>query len=222
MKILNLYAGIGGNRKLWGDEHEITAIENNESIAKIYQDFFPNDKVIVTDAHKYLLEHYKEFDFIWTSPPCPTHSVCNNFLNAQGVERYPDMKLYEEIIFLKHWFKGMWVVENVVPYYEPLIKPFKAGRHCFWSNFNITNKKIECNFNIANMRASTRKNPEENLRSLELLHDYDLSKYDTKDKRKMLRNCVNPKLGKHIFDCAFRIKQHTLIQDKEQKVNKSG
>ena len=41
MKILNLYAGIGGNRKLWGDEHEITAIENNTSIAYIYQDFFP-------------------------------------------------------------------------------------------------------------------------------------------------------------------------------------
>ena len=58
MKILNLYAGIGGNRKLWGDGHEITAIEFNPEIAKIYQDFFPNDKVIVTDAHQYLLEHF--------------------------------------------------------------------------------------------------------------------------------------------------------------------
>ena len=28
MKILNLYAGIGGNRKLWGDEHEVVAVEN--------------------------------------------------------------------------------------------------------------------------------------------------------------------------------------------------
>lgn len=64
MKILNLYAGIGGNRKLWGDEHEITAVENDPNIAKIYQEFFPNDTVIVGDAHKYLLEHYKEFDFI--------------------------------------------------------------------------------------------------------------------------------------------------------------
>jgi len=25
MKILNLYAGIGGNRKLWGNDHEITS-----------------------------------------------------------------------------------------------------------------------------------------------------------------------------------------------------
>jgi site-specific DNA-cytosine methylase len=84
MKILNLYAGIGGNRKLWGDEHEVTAVENNEKIAKIYKDLFPKDQVIIADAHEYLLEHHKEFDFIWSSPPCPTHSVCNNFLYAQG------------------------------------------------------------------------------------------------------------------------------------------
>lgn len=29
MKILNLYAGIGGNRKLWGDEHEITDLKGD-------------------------------------------------------------------------------------------------------------------------------------------------------------------------------------------------
>lgn len=69
MKILNLYAGIGGNRKLWGDEHEITAVEYKPEIAKIYQDFFPNDKMVVGDAHQYLLGHFNEFDFIWSSPP---------------------------------------------------------------------------------------------------------------------------------------------------------
>lgn len=50
MKILNLYAGIGGNRKLWGNEHDITAVEMNESSAKIYQELFPKDKVIVGNA----------------------------------------------------------------------------------------------------------------------------------------------------------------------------
>ena len=80
MKILNLYAGIGGNRKLWGDEHEITAVEWDEKIAKIYQDFFPKDKVLVEDAHDYLLKHFEKYDFIWSSPPCPTHSVCSHFL----------------------------------------------------------------------------------------------------------------------------------------------
>jgi len=139
MKILNLYAGIGGNRKLWGDEHEVTAIENNPEIAKIYQDFFPKDKVIVTDAHRYLLEHYKEFDFIWSSPPCPTHSRMNTLLiNGRGLNaKYPDMKLYEEILLLKHYFKGKWVIENVISFYEPLIKPQKIGRHFYWANFKI-------------------------------------------------------------------------------------
>ena len=59
MKILNLYPGIGGNRKLWGEEHEITAVEYDKDIATIYKDFFPDDKVVVADAREYLLEHYK-------------------------------------------------------------------------------------------------------------------------------------------------------------------
>ena len=136
MKILNLYSGIGGNRKLWGDEHEVVAIENNEEIARAYKTFFPNDKVIVDDAHQYLLDNFKEFDFIWSSPPCQSHSRTNNFLHAQGVVRYPDMQLYEEIIFLRQWGKNIkWVVENVVGYYKPLIEAKKVGRHLFWANF---------------------------------------------------------------------------------------
>ena len=91
MKILNLYAGIGGNRKLWGNDHEITAVEYDNKIAAIYKDFFPNDNVIVGDAHQYLIDHYSEFDFIWSSPPCPTHSGCNYFLVGAGTVRYPDM-----------------------------------------------------------------------------------------------------------------------------------
>ncbi|MBS3104967.1 DNA cytosine methyltransferase [Candidatus Woesearchaeota archaeon] len=79
MKILNLYAGIGGNRKLWGGEIEVIAVEINPDIAKIYQDNFPNDKVIVGDAHAYLEEHFEEFDFIWSSPPCPSHSKIRRF-----------------------------------------------------------------------------------------------------------------------------------------------
>ena len=77
IKILNLYACLGGNRYKWdevADNLEITAVEWDEELAKLYQERFPNDKVIVADAHKYLLDNYKEFDFIWSSPPCPTHS----------------------------------------------------------------------------------------------------------------------------------------------------
>lgn len=67
MKILNLYAGIGGNRKLWGNNYEITAIELDEKIAAVYKELYPNDNVIVADAHTYLLKHFREFDFIWSS-----------------------------------------------------------------------------------------------------------------------------------------------------------
>ena len=47
MRILNLYAGIGGNRKLWGNDHQVTAIELEEDIANVYKQNFPNDNVII-------------------------------------------------------------------------------------------------------------------------------------------------------------------------------
>lgn len=58
-KVLNLYAGIGGNRKLW-DDVEIIAVEIDPKIAEIYQDFFPDDEVIITDAHRFLEENFDE------------------------------------------------------------------------------------------------------------------------------------------------------------------
>ena len=57
------------------------------------------------------------------------------------LRKYPDMKLYEEILFLQHFFKGKWVVENVVPYYKPLIEPIVNGRHAYWANFDIGDYK---------------------------------------------------------------------------------
>lgn len=139
MRILNLYSGIGGNRKLWGDEHEIVAVELDEEIAEEYKTNFPNDEVIVADAHEYLINNYHKFDFIWSSPPCPTHSRMRNLKNncPETIKKFPDMKLYEEILYLKHFFKGAWVVENVISWYNPLIEPVKSASHYFWSNFNI-------------------------------------------------------------------------------------
>lgn len=138
MKVLNLYAGIGGNRKLW-ERVEVTAVELDEATAQVYADYFPGDNLIVGDAHEYLLKHFKEFDMVWSSPPCPSHSKLNTFLvpNEHRELEYPDMKLYQEIILLKHWFKGKWVVENVVPYYDLLIPGKIIDRHVFWSNMNL-------------------------------------------------------------------------------------
>lgn len=203
IKILNLYSGIGGNRKLWtpeGNEHEITAIEINPEIAEIYQYFFPNDKVIIADAHQFLLEHFEEYDFIWSSPPCPTHSRLN-FLNnnkgEQGQEpKYPDMRLYEEIIFLKYWFKGKWVVENVVSYYPYLIEPFRYNSHYFWSNFYIGNSK------------DTKRYIREHLSELEMSDEYKNIKI--KNKEQIINNAVKPETGLYIFNAAFKIKQNTV------------
>ena len=192
MKILNLYGGIGGNRKLWGDEHEITAVELDENIAKVYARYFPNDKIVIGDAHKYLLEHFAEFDFIWSSPPCPTHSRLRNSLKRVV---YPDMNLYEEIILLQKWFKGKFVVENVIPYYKPLINPtVELSRHYYWANFRI--EKAEFEF----MNLGRKRKEREFLQGK---FGYDLSNFTGIDKRKVLRNCVTPEMGLHILQAVI-------------------
>lgn len=193
MKILNLYAGIGGNRKLWGDEHEVTAVENVTHIAEAYHTLYPNDVVVEVDAHQYLLDHFKEYDFIWSSPPCPTHSKANMSLQGYGIYRYPDMMLYQEIIFLKHFYKGKWVVENVDGYYVPLIHPtITIDRHHFWSNFAVSPLVTERKYNV---NRATKE-------ALALSHGIELPA-GTKDQRKLLRNAVLPQVGLHLFDEAY-------------------
>ena len=196
MKILNLYAGIGGNRKLWGNEHEITAIENSRDIAAVYSDLFPNDNVIVADAHKYLLDHYKEFDFIWSSPPCQSHSQIRYNIGFKADRKYkkvdakyPDLKLYEEVLLLKYWYEGKWVIENTIPYYNPLIEGVKMGKHLWWSNFDIGNYNVK-----------SRGHRGGTVETLTQLKGINLSKYDIKNKRQILRNCVEPELGLHILN----------------------
>ena len=193
MKILNLYAGIGGNRKLWVG-HEITAVELNPQIAAIYQDFFPNDRVIVGDAHQYLLDHFKKFDFIWSSPPCPTHSRMNHMKHMP--DRYPDMKLHQEVYFLKHFFGGLYVVENVKSYYEPPLKPVEMNKHYFWSNFYIL--KFEDDRKVRNDKGCTL---EWKMKERGIIVD-DFHAYDG-DKRTLINNCVQPELGLHILNTAI-------------------
>lgn len=209
MKVLNLYSGIGGNRKLWTDV-EVTAVELNPNIAKIYQDFFPDDKMIVADAHQYLLEHFKEFDFIWSSPPCPSHSrlrfmITKRTMGNAGYDQeiiYPDMKLYQEIILLQKYFNGLFVVENVKGYYEPLIIPKEIGRHYFWANFRMnsikTTLKIKRGISIGQQIKES---------------GFDISGYSNVRKDTVLRNCVEPELGLHIIECARGIiKSQDVLQ----------
>ena len=213
MKILNLYACLGGNRYKWNEvknDIEVTAVELDEECARLYQERFPKDKVIVTDAHKYLLEHYKDFDFIWSSPPCPTHSRARYWgVGANGKKPiYPDMKLYQEIIFLKHHFKGKYVVENVSPYYEPLILALKRHRHLYWTNFNLPNILTE-----RKVKVCTGTNEVKNLCKF---HNYDFYKYKGKQKiNKIARNLVDYEAGKTILETAIGIIKQQNIKQKE-------
>ena len=202
MKILNLYACLGGNRYKWNEvkeDIEVTAVEYDAELAKLYQERLPNDKVIVADAHQYLLDHYKEFDFIWSSPPCPTHSRIQHSMKTTRKMQYPDMKLYQEIIFLNTFFEGKYCVENVIPYYTPLIPAKERGRHLYWTNFNLPTI------------LSTRKNPDlsrtKNLISaLSNYHDYDFKKYKGEQAmNKVARNLVDYEAGKTIFETALGI-----------------
>lgn len=209
MKILNLYACLGGNRYKWdevakeaGIEIEVTAVELDEEAAKLYQERFPNDKVIVADAHQYLLDNFKEFDFIWSSPPCPSHSkVRISQKNRENFKfLYPDLKLYEEVIFLDNFFDGKYVVENVTPYYEPLVPAQKRGRHLYWTNFTLPNNINERKLN------GTLTNIKDEVTVLSKFHDYDFRKYKGVQRiDKMARNLVDYEAGRTIFEIALGI-----------------
>jgi len=114
-----------------------------------------------------------------------------------GKVRYPDMKLYEEIIILKKWFKGKFVVENVIPYYEPLIPGIKRDRHIYWTNFSLPNN------------LGDRKKTDLNKIScvdLQKFHKIDLSNYKGKqNKLKIAKNLVDYEAGRTILETAVGI-----------------
>lgn len=212
MRILNLFGGIGGNRAPWGNRHEVTTAEHNQQIAYLYYLRFPKDIIIIADAYSYFLEHFREFDFIWASPPCNTHTFLN-VLIVSKIDRgfkakLPDLRLYSLILFLKRFFKGLWIVENVKPYYEPLIKPnLKLGRHVFWCNFHVDKKEFR------------EKEYSNDMVYTAFVKQIDLSfvkKFKCRSFRKdqLLRNAVNPKISAHIFkfvEKKSKVKQAKLI-----------
>ena len=186
------------------EDIEVTAVELDPEAARLYQERFPNDKVIVADAHQYLLDHYKEFDFIWSSPPCPTHSRLVQSNKNKIKMKYPDMKLYEEIILLKHLYDGKYVIENVIPYYEPLIPAQKRHRHLYWTNFNLPNQ-------LTNRKVKISNGADE-VKNLCKFHDYDFYKYKGSQRiNKMARNLVDYEAGKTILQTLLGIEKQNNI-----------
>ena len=194
MKVLNLYACLGGNRLLWKD-CEVTAVELDPELANLYKERFPDDTVIVADAHQYLLDHYKEFEFIWSSPPCPSHSRARFARSNNTFPVFPDLKLYEEIIFLQNYFDGKYCVENVIPFYEPLIPAKKRGRHLYWTNFGLPNNLQERKHSIMERENEVEKWSE--------FHNYNFKKYKGSQRiDKIARNLVDYKAGESIYNAA--------------------
>ena len=188
LKCLNLYSGLGGNRFLWGHDVEVTAVEINENAANYYSKHFPQDELVIGDAHNYLIEHYKDFDFIWSSPPCPSHSRARMWANHEPI--YADMNLYQEIILLQHFFEGKWCVENVIPYYDLMIPAQQFSRHMFWMNDLIAPMQISAEISspddLSSRVAAWLGMPYE---SVEIKGRTDTA----------WRNCVHPELGQHIL-----------------------
>jgi len=119
------------------------------------------------------------------------------------------MGLYQEILFLDNYYKGFWVVENVVPFYKPLIHGKQMGRHTFWSNFYIPifeTKEADINRGV--------------ISEWQELHGMNISDYKITGRRdKVLRNCVHPETGLHILNCArntFPEIQEGLFSNKEE------
>lgn len=193
MKILNLYAGIGGNRTHW--QGQVTAVEIDPAIAKVYSKLFPHDNIVVGCAHEYLENNFSEFDFIWASPPCQSHGQYRHNVGvlAKGYKPLlPDMRLYSEIVFLQTYCKEqLFVVENTKPYYKPLVAPTAIlQRHLFWANFDIPDKKFTPGKIGTKNKISDFKNGD------------IVAGSNIKNKRQVLRNCVNPELAEYIFNCA--------------------
>jgi DNA (cytosine-5)-methyltransferase 1 len=88
-----------------------------------------------------------------------------------------------------------FIVENVKPYYEPLIAPdVKLHRHLYWCNFKISRFDV------------TDERKHEDITGYGEVYGFNIKDSNIKDKRKALRNMVDPELGLHILNCAMDIK----------------
>lgn len=210
LRVLNLYAGLGGNRKLWTD-CQVTAVEKETDIAAVYRRLYPHDNVVVGDAHQYLLDHYDAYDFIWSSPPCQTHSKMAKATKHKHLRRYVDMSLYQEILFLRHFFNGKWVVENVVPFYTPMIPCQVLGRHAYWANFHIRGGIEPVPRNFIRLCGSSGK--EVMMNWLGIHYDENIYYGDNHDQVQILRNCVHPNEGLAVWRSALSVMPRPLLGD---------
>ncbi|MCE4607314.1 MAG: DNA cytosine methyltransferase [Desulfurococcales archaeon] len=205
IKILDLFAGMGGVAKgiqgyldKLGLDYEYIAVDIDPIVLKLHKEFNPKSIVIRRDAYSFTVDELMQYDFIWASPPCQSHSK----LNAIRKRFNPDHRLWYLIHRLYNTYRP-FVVENVQLYYKPLFKPkTKIGRHLFWSNLPITDK---CSIHLP-------------YKELKMMNIHDLIEYHkvpTKiligvsymRKRKYLRNMVHYSISYCIMKQVCKITQ---------------
>jgi len=199
MKYLNLYAGLGGNRAQLPEYVQVTAVENDPAIAGVYRGLYPLDTVIVGDAHQFLIDNFDQYDFIWSSPPCQTHSKMMK-ATRHKTRRYPDLALYQEILFLQHFCTTPWAIENVKPFYQPLTPPsFTIGRHMFWSSGVVHGVEAPAQpadfINLSNLEGMRKMQD-----WLGIHYDKPIYYKGNHCPVQVLRNCVHPVIGRKIFE----------------------
>ena len=192
---------------LW-ENVEVTAVDNNQDVLDVYAKYNPHDTIVKGDAHQYLLDHYEEFDFCWSSPPCQSHSRMQK-ATRHSVTKYPDMALYQEIIFLEHFFKGKWVVENVRGYYNELMPAQSVGRHLFWANFIIHAQEIPQVKGFISM--GTQEDSQALKDWLGIQYDGNIYMGGNHCPGQALRNAVHPKMGLAVFNSAIKEQQKDLF-----------
>lgn len=228
MNILNCFAGLGGNRRLW-ENHTVTAIEKDEGIANIYKKRFPADKLIVGDVFEYLRDKTYDidrFDFIWASPPCQTHSQMQKF-NPSKTKRQPFPELtqiYGLMFWLNQNYKNKYCIENVQPFYKAPIDPtIRLDRHLFWANFPIKpNSELTERGNNKHgkiggvMRDDGHNNLVEYAKFMKLDDVIDdifaLKGYN---HAQLIRNTIHGEIGKYILDELIHMHVNNSVSKKQ-------
>lgn len=201
LRVLNAYAGIGGNRHLWPAEWKVTAVENDPRVAREYARRYPDDVVLVEDAHAHVMNRAHEYDARWSSPPCPTHSrLAINVARRKGVEPEPDPRLWAEIEHLRE-LGGMYVVENVHTYYVPPIAPdVVTERHYYWVSCAPMMLSPMSVLPVSGRRVGLTADAIAESYGLPLLQAGSV-----RDRRKAMRNAVVPAEGLLIAEAAFSL-----------------
>ena len=92
------------------------------------------------------------------------------------------------------------MVENVIPYYQPLIPAKKRGRHLYWTNFNLPNSLNE-------RKAAIMEGKDEVTRWCEF-HDYNFRQYKGSQRTdKIARNLVDYEAGRTILETVLNIEK---------------